>query len=626
MSRFSGQTWGVFVHPPRNTEELKNRKFDRATALRAWAFGRPYRKQLAMYLTVTVIGTFFGVVPAFLFRSIIDGAIPDKDRTKLAWLIVAMVAIAGFSAVLSFVARWSGAVLGEGIIADLRTALFKQVGRMPISFFTRTQTGSLMSRLNNDVIGAQQAFTFILRSTVTDVLTVVMTTAAMLQLNWVITLLAFLIVPPLIVISRRVGKVQEKAAREQMRLNGELHSTMTERFNVAGALLVMLFGHRKDEDDKFSKTASSVAAIGVRRAITGMSLTIGLPLIGSIGVAAVYWWGSRQVIDDEMKVGTMVAMATLVQRLYGPLTDLASARVDLATAFVSFDRIFEVLDAPQPIVDRPDAKVLPTRATGATVQFNDVRFAYPDQTLVASLESANQRSTAPGDAAEVLKGISFTAAAGSFTAIVGSSGAGKSTISSLLPRLYDVTGGSVLVDGIDVRELSLESLRDAVGVVSQDAHMFHSSIAENLRYVKPDATDAQLEAAARDANIHDMIASLPEGYNTIVGERGYRLSGGEKQRLALARVLLKAPRLVILDEATAHLDSETEALVQEALDRALQGRTTIAIAHRLATVQHADQILVIDDGVIAERGTHAELVAQGGIYAGLRSAQELTAA
>ncbi len=613
----------MFVHPPRLSEELKGRKIDRASMRRAWSFGRPYRLQLAAYMAVTIVGTFFGVIPAFLFRSIIDKAIPQADKGRITLLIAALVGIAALTAALGFVARWTGAVLGEGIIADMRTALFRHVGRMPISFFTRTQTGALMSRLNNDVVGAQQAFTFVLRSTVTDVLTVVMTTVAMLRLNWVITVLAFLIVPPLVFISRRVGKLQERAARQQMKLNGELHSTMTERFNVAGALLVMLFGHRSKEDDEFSGTAHAVAAIGVKRAITGMSLTIGLPLIGAIGVAAVYWWGARQVIGGAMTVGTLVAMATLVQRLYGPLTDLASARVDFVTAFVSFDRIFEVLDAPHPIADAPDAKVLAPSTKGASVEFESVTFTYPDVALVPSLETEPRRGASTEGPAVTLGGVSFIAPAGSFTAIVGPSGAGKSTISSLIPRLYDVSSGSIKVDGHDVRSLTIESLRDAVGVVSQDAHLFHTSIADNLRYAKPEATDAQLMAAAAAASIHDMIAGLPDGYHTIVGERGYRLSGGEKQRIALARVLLKTPRLVILDEATAHLDSETEAAVQRALETELVGRTTIAIAHRLATVQHADQILVIDDGRIVERGTHSELTALGGLYASLRSSQDL---
>jgi ATP-binding cassette, subfamily B, bacterial len=610
------------MHPPMRPEGVVNRKIDKATLLRAWGFGRPYRRHLTVYLGVTVIGTILGVMPAFLFRSIIDSAIPDKDRRALGIIIGALLLIATVNAGLALVARLSGAKMGEGLIRDIRIALFGHVMKMPLPFFTRTQTGALMSRLNNDVVGAQQAFTFVLRSTVTDVLTVVMTIAALLRLNWVITLLSLVIVPPLVIASKRVGKVQEKAAREQMKLNAELNTTMTERFNVAGALLVMLFGRRNEEHRRFSDTATKVAAIGVRRAVTGMVLTIGLPLLGSFGVAAVYWWGSLQVMDDALTVGTMVAMATLVQRLYGPLTDLASARVDFVTAFVSFDRIFEVLDAPPKISDAPNALPLTVGMIGgASVTFDHVVFAYPDDVSVPSLETPGTSSTS--EPITILHDVSFHAAAGSLTAIVGPSGAGKSTIASLISRLYDVTGGSVAVDGLDVRALTLDTLRGSIGVVSQDAHMFHVSIGENLRYAKPEATDEDLVAAAKQARIHDMISSLPDGYKTIVGERGYRLSGGEKQRLAIARVLLKSPRIVILDEATAHLDSETELLVQEALAVALEGRTTIAIAHRLATIQAADQILVIDGGRVVERGTHSELVAAGGLYSNLTDAQEL---
>ncbi len=609
------------MHPPMRPEGATTRKIDRATLKRAWGFGRPYKRHLTIYLGVTVIGTILGVLPAFLFRSIIDTAIPQKDRGQVTTIIIGLLAIATINAGLSLVARLSGSQMGEGLIRDIRISLFGHVMKMPLPFFTRTQTGALMSRLNNDVVGAQQAFTFVLRSTVTDVLTVTMTIVAMLKLNWVITVMSLVIVPPLVIISRRVGKVQEKAAREQMKLNAEMNTTMTERFNVAGALLVMLFGRRKEEHRRFSETATKVAAIGVRRAITGMTLTIGLPLLGTFGVAAVYWWGSRQVMAGALTVGTMVAMATLVQRLYGPLTDLASARVDFVTAFVSFDRIFEVLDAAPKIADATNAVELEPLGSGATISFDHVGFAYPDDVSVPSLEAAG--TTSNSSPITILTDVSFVAAPGTLTAIVGPSGAGKSTIASLISRLYDVNSGSVSIDGQDVRALTLDSVRGSVGVVSQDAHMFHVSIGENLRYAKPEATDEEVVAAAKAARIHDMISSLPEGYRTIVGERGYRLSGGEKQRLAIARVLLKAPRIVILDEATAHLDSETEILVQEALAVALAGRTTIAIAHRLATIQAADQILVVEAGRIVERGTHSELVSAGGLYSNLTDAQEL---
>ena len=616
------------MRPPRPTHQLSTQKVNRATLRRAWQFARPYRGLLVGYLAVTILTTVLGVLPPFIFRQFLDSAIPKRNLGQVNLLALAMVAIAVIGMVLSLFARLQGARLGEGLIRDIRIALYDHVQKMPIAFFTRTQTGALMSRLNNDVIGAQQAFTYVLRTVLTDVLTVVITMVAMIELSWQITVLSLAIVPVLIFVSRRVGKLQQAAAREAMDLNAGMNSVMTERFNVAGALLVMLFGQPKEESRQFSESASRVAAIGVKRAMTGMVLMLGLPLVGSVGVAAVYWWGARQVLDGALTIGTVVAMASFVQRLYGPLTDLASARVDFVTAFVSFDRIFEVLDASPGIADLPGAADLPASVAGGRIEFDNVGFTYPDEVIVASLEAAPvSRPDIAASAAKlsqpVLRAVSFVAEPGTLTAIVGPSGAGKTTITSLLPRLYDVSSGAIRLDGHDVRSLTLDSLRASIGVVSQDSHLFHASIAENLRYARPGASLEELTAAARGARIHDMIAGLPEGYDTMVGERGYRLSGGEKQRLAIARVLLKDPRIVILDEATAHLDSETELLVQEALAEALQGRTTIAIAHRLATVQAADQILVVDEGRIVERGRHQELIALGGLYAALTEAQDL---
>ena len=617
------------MRPPRPSHSLNPQKVNRATLRRAWQFARPYRGLLVGYLAVTILTTVLGVLPPFIFRQFLDSAIPKRNLGQVNLLALAMVVIAVIGMVLSLFARLQGARLGEGLIRDIRIALYDHVQKMPIAFFTRTQTGALMSRLNNDVIGAQQAFTYVLRTVLTDVLTVVITMVAMIELSWQITVLSLAIVPVLIFVSRRVGKLQQAAAREAMDLNAGMNSVMTERFNVAGALLVMLFGQPKEESRQFSESASRVAAIGVKRAMTGMVLMLGLPLVGSMGVAAVYWWGARQVLDGALTIGTVVAMASFVQRLYGPLTDLASARVDFVTAFVSFDRIFEVLDATPGIADLPGATNLPASMVGGRIEFDDVGFTYPDEVIVASLEAGRQPTSVSAAASTgrtsqpVLRAVSFVAEPGTLTAIVGPSGAGKTTITSLLPRLYDVSSGAVRLDGHDVRSLTLDSLRGSIGVVSQDSHLFHASIAENLRYARPGASLQELTAAAQGARIHDMIAGLPDGYDTMVGERGYRLSGGEKQRLAIARVLLKDPRIVILDEATAHLDSETELLVQEALGEALQGRTTIAIAHRLATVQAADQILVVDEGRIVERGRHQELIALGGLYAALTDAQDL---
>jgi ATP-binding cassette, subfamily B, bacterial len=617
-----------FMHPPRFDDATMPAKVDRSLLKRALTIGIPYRRLILGYLALTVVTTVLGAIPPFIFKKIIDDSIPSKASGQVAWLAVATVAVATASALIGLWSRWLGARIGEGVIRDLRVRLFTHVQSMPIAFFTRTQTGSLMSRVNNDVIGAQQAFTFILRSTVSDVLTVVITVIAMGTLEWRVTIGVLLVTPFLILITRRVGKLQQKAAREQMTLNAALNTRMTERFNVSGALLVKLFGNQGTESKEFNRDASKVANIGVTRAITGMVTMLALPLIGAVATALVYWWGAKQSIDRGLSVGTIVAMAALVQRLYGPLADLASTRVDIVTALVSFERIFEVLDTKPSIVDSPGAKTIASADMAGTLRFDSVSFRYPapSEVSVASLE-AGGGGPLPTDPSDwILRDVSFVAVPGTVTAIVGPSGAGKSSLISLIPRLYDVTGGTVSIDGHDVRDLTLDSVHGAVGVVTQDAHLFHDSIASNLRYAKPDATLAEMEAAAKDARIHDMISALPDGYDTVVGERGYRLSGGEKQRLALARVLLKNPRIVVLDEATAHLDSETESEIQDALESALIGRTAVVIAHRLATIQDADQILVVADGHIAERGTHEELVERGGVYADLYATQFLRGA
>jgi ATP-binding cassette, subfamily B, bacterial len=608
--------------PPKGT------KIDRAVVRRAWNLGRRFRGQMLLYMLAVALQAALGVVPAALFKKIIDDAIPTGDLARVGRLSLWVGAVAIVTALAGIVLRYSSAVVGEGVIAELRKALYNHIQRLPIAFFTRTQTGALMSRVNNDVVGAQSAYTFILRTVLFDLLLVIFTLGYMVTLSWKITIASLVAVPLLVWLSKKAGNLSQKVAREQMNKNAAMNSVMTERFNVAGALLVKLFGRPVEEAKSFGAAADDVARVGVRRTMVGIPMMIAMSLVSSLGVLLVYYWGAREVIKGTMPLGTVIALATLVQRLYQPLTELASARVEFVTAFVSFERVFEVLDAPVMVVEKPDAVELPSSSsaggTGLRVEARGLSFRYPapDQVSVPSLETG--APTSPSDPSGwVLRELDFVIEPGTMTAIVGPSGAGKSTLAQLVTRLYDVTDGAVLLDGIDVRDLREQSLRDAIGVVSQDAHLFHDTIAANLRYAKPEASDDELEEAAKAAQIHDLLSSLPDGYSTTVGERGYRLSGGEKQRVALARVLLKNPRLVILDEATAHLDSETESLIQEALHHALMGRSSLVIAHRLSTIQTADQILVIDDGRIVERGRHDELVARDGLYRDLYETQFL---
>jgi ATP-binding cassette, subfamily B, bacterial len=534
-----------------------------------------------------------------------------------------MVGIAVFVAGLSMVERWLSSWVGEQLIYDLRRMAYRHVQSLPLAFFTRTQTGALITRLNNDVVGAQRALTGTLGGIVDNFISVTVTVIAMAYLDWQVTLLALVLLPAFVIPARIVGQRLQGLSRESMQLNAEMNNVMTERFHVAGALLVKLFGRPEQETELFESRAEQVARIGIRTAMHGRALFAALGLIGALATALVYLVGGHRVIAGNLEPGAVVALGIYVAQLYGPLAQLSNARVDLMTALVSFERVFEVLDLPRAIDEREDAVEL-TSPVGH-VRFDHVWFRYPEA-AGSSLESLEGPRSEHGHEASdwILEDIDLDVAPGSMVAIVGPSGAGKSTLTSLVPRLYDVTEGRVVIDGHDVRDLTLASLGSAVGMVSQDPHLFHVSIAENLRYARPQATDQDLAAACRAARIHDVIERLPDGYDTVVGERGYRLSGGEKQRLAIARVLLKDPAVVVLDEATAHLDTESERLVQAALAEILRDRTSLVIAHRLSTVVDADVIVVVDDGRIVERGSHHELLASGGLYAELARTQLVT--
>jgi ATP-binding cassette subfamily B protein len=601
------------------------RGIDRQVVRRAWSLTRPYRRRLAAFMGLIVVGATLGALPPQLIRIAVDTAIPDARLGLLNLIFAGLVGIGLGMAVLSIGERWLSSSIGEGFIHDLRVMLFEHVQRMPLAFFTRTQTGALITRLNNDVVGAQRALTGTLGGIVDNLISVTVTLVFMFALEWRVTLLALALLPLFVVPARIVGLRLQHLSRQGMRLNAEMNTVMTERFNVSGAMLVKLFGRAPTERELFDGKARKVADIGVRQAIAGRALFAALGFIGAAATAVVYLVGGRIVISSPtLEVGTVVALALYVTQLYGPLAQLSNARVDLMTALVSFERVFEVTDLPHAIRDADDAE--PLRDPVGHLRLEDVRFRYPAATG-STLESLEGPRSDHGDeeSSWILQGVDLDAPPGTMVALVGPSGAGKTTLSMLVPRIHDVTEGAVTIDGHDVRDVTLASLADAVGVVTQDPHLFHDSIAANLRYARPDATDEELVTACRAARIHDVIARLPDGYDTVVGERGYRLSGGEKQRVAIARVILKDPAIVILDEATAHLDSESERHVQAALREILRDRTSLVIAHRLSTIVEADQILVIDRGQVVERGTHEELVRADGLYAELARTQLATA-
>ena len=603
----------------RRDPSVTSRQLPKGTVKRILGIARPYRRELTFFLLLTVVSAVIGVITPLLAGDIVN-RISGLHGTAGQIVRIALI-IAGLAVVdagISVGTRWFSARIGEGVIYDLRGRVFEHVQRMPVAFFTRTQTGALVSRLNNDVIGAQQAFTSTLSGVVSNVIGLVLTAGVMFSLSWQITLISVVMVPVFVLPARRIGKRLQEITRESYGLNASMNATMTERFNVAGALLVKLFGRPQVEAQSFRARAARVRDIGVVSAMYGRTFFTALTLVAALATALVYGLGGALAFSGSLSPGDVVALALLLSRLYGPLTALSNVRVDIMSAMVSFDRVFEVLDLPPMIQEAPDAVPVPA---DRSIEFDAVSFSYPSaaEVSLASLEDVSLPEH--GGPTAVLHDVSFRVEPGQLVALVGQSGAGKSTIAALVSRLYDVTGGAVRLGGLDVRQATLASLRDAIGVVSQDAHLFHDSIRANLLYARPDATEDQLWEALTGARIASLIRSLPDGLDTVVGDRGYRLSGGEKQRLAIARVLLKGPGIVILDEATAHLDSESELAVQHALDAALSGRTSLVIAHRLSTIRDADRILVVDDGRIVESGTHEELLALGGRYADLYRTQ-----
>ncbi len=618
----------VMMRGFRMDPSITKQKLKPGTIRRIAAYARPYRLHLTVFLLATAVDALITVVNPLLLRDLIDHGILARNEQLVILIAAAVAAVALFDAVLGFVIRWFSARIGEGLIYDLRTQVFDHVQRQPIAFFTRAQTGSLVSRLDGDVVGAQQAITSTLSGVLSNLLSLVVILIALFYLSWLVSVIALALIPLFILPARLVGRRMQRLTRESMQLNAEMGSTMTERFNVAGAMLVKLFGRPREEASAFASRAAMVRDIGVVTAMYGQVFFVALTLLASLVTAVVYGLGGTLVIRGTFQIGTLVALTTLLGRVYGPITSLSSVQVNVMTALVSFDRVFEVLDLKPLIAEKPDAVALPRTAgedgPAPEIEFDDVSFRYPtaSEVSLASLESIALPSPERRDAAAgVLHEVSFRAPSGRLTALVGPSGAGKTTITALAARLYDPNDGSVRIGGHDLTDVTQESLHDVVGVVTQDAHLFHDTIRANLTYARPEATELELIQACEAAQIWDLISGLPDGLDTVVGDRGYRLSGGEKQRVAVARLLLKAPSVVVLDEATAHLDSESEVAVQRALKTALAGRTSLVIAHRLSTIREADQILVVDAGRIIERGTHEDLLEAGGLYADLYHTQ-----
>ena len=610
-----GMTWRT----RHQDDDVKEHKLAPGAARRILAFARPFRTELIVFLAVTVIAAVIGVATPLLAGGVVNEITGGGTVAAVLRIALVIAGLAVVDAALSLVSRYYSSRIGEGLILTMRTQTFDHVQRMSLAFFTRAQTGALVSRLNNDVIGAQQAFTSTLSGVVSNAISLVLTAAVMFTLSWQVTVLSLILLPVFVIPARAFGRRLQALTRESYGLNASMNTTVTERFNVSGALLVQLFGRPDAEARSYAERAGRVRDIGVSTAMVGRVFIVALTLVAALAQALTYGLGGALAIGGSLDAGSVVSLALLLTRLYGPLTALSNVRVDVMSALVSFERVFEILDLAPSITDRPGAVDLPVGSR--SVEFRDVHFAYPssDEISLASLEDVAVPGHTP--AHPVLHGVSFRAEPGHLVALVGPSGAGKTTISQLLPRIYDPNAGAVLIGGHDIRDVTAQSVRDAIGVVAQDAHLFHDTIRANLAYARPGATEAEMIAALQAAHIADLVQGLPEGLDTLVGDRGHRLSGGERQRLAIARLLLKEPDIVVLDEATAHLDSESEAAVQQALTTALVGRTSLVIAHRLSTIRAADQILVVDGGRIVESGRHEDLITRGGLYAELYRTQ-----